>query len=315
MVAWLQQWIWSNRRKSFLLIILFPLFLWVVTFAVFYYSSWNSYQEVIDKNWNITYVNSRDKSAAQSTWEFFAIFIPIMIIWLWIAFLYERKIIFSFAGAKPVTRKEAPKLYNIVENLCISRWLPTPKIWIIEEDGMNAFALWWNTSDSWICFTRWLVNSLNDREIQAVAGHELTHIINKDSLLMLVMVLYIGMITTVGQLLMNFNTSSSEDSWKGRNVLRLIWLAFLWLWYLCYPLIRLAVSRKREYLADAGSVLLTSDNQSMISALRKISSSPTVNITNSEMAAMFIENPLTHIKTLFQTHPSVEDRIKALQKY
>ena len=115
---------------------------------------------------------------------------------------------------------------------------------------------------------------------------------------------------------MRFNySSSSDDNWKSGRVFPLIWLAFLWLWYIFYPLIRLAISRKREYLADAGSVLLTHDNQSMISALRKISSSPTVNITNSEMAAMFIENPLKHIQTLFQTHPSIEDRIKALQQY
>lgn len=102
--------------------------------------------------------------------------------------------IFSFSGAKPVTRKDEPEIYNIVENLCISRGLPTPNIGIIEDDSLNAFAVGRDIKHSWIVFSRGIINKLNKSEIEAVAGHELTHIINKDSLLMIIVVVFIGII-------------------------------------------------------------------------------------------------------------------------
>lgn len=201
----------------------------------------------------------------------------------------------------------------MIENLCISRGLPTPRIGIIETPGMNAFALGWRPKDSWIVFTRGLLNALEKSEIEAVAGHELTHIINKDSLLMLVMVLYIGAISLLGEILLRSGGRGGNS--KNKNVLPLIGLVLLMLGYLFYPLVKLAISRKREYLADAGSVELTKDNQAMISALRKISARPEVKLDNKEMAAMFIVNPFKKMSSLFQTHPSIEDRIKALEHY
>ena len=201
----------------------------------------------------------------------------------------------------------------MIENLCISRGLPTPRIGIIETPGMNAFALGWRPKDSWIVFTRGLLNALEKSEIEDVAGHELTHIINKDSLLMLVMVLYIGAISLLGEILLRSGGRGGNS--KNKNVLPLIGLVLLMLGYLFYPLVKLAISRKREYLADAGSVELTKDNQAMISALRKISARPEVKLDNKEMAAMFIVNPFKKMSSLFQTHPSIEDRIKALEHY
>lgn len=221
---------------------------------------------------------------------------------------------FSFSGAKAITRKENPEIYNLVENLCISRGLPTPKIGIIENPGMNAFALGWRASDSWIVFTSWLLKNLEKHEIEAVAAHELTHIINKDSLLMLVMVLYVGAISLFGEILIR-TWSKGDSNSKGKNLLPLIGIVFLLLGYIVYPLVRLAISRKREYLADAGSVLLTKDNQAMISALRKISQNAEIPLKNNEMAAMFISNPLNKLSSWFETHPSLEDRIKALEGY
>ena len=178
---------------------------------------------------------------------------------------------------------------------------------------MNAFALGWRASDAWIVFTRGLLNKLEKREIEAVAAHELTHILNKDSLLMLVMVLYIGAVTLLGEILIRSGRGNSNS--KGKNILPLIGLVLMLLGYIFYPLLKLAVSRKREYLADAGSVELTKDNQAMISALRKISSNPELPLKNNEMAAMFIINPLKKLTGLLQTHPSIEDRIKALETY
>ena len=292
----LQEGIRSNRIKTYILVFSLPVILAIVMFLIFYYDASRS---------GIT-SDAVVNEAIDNTVEFLTIWVPLLLIYLVIAFIYEKNIMFSFSWAKEVTRKEEPEIYNIVENLCITRWLHTPKIGIIEEEWMNAFALWWNTKDSRICFTRWLINNLNRKEIEAVAWHELTHIINKDSMLMLVTILYIWAIGMAWRYIY-FRWSNGK-----RNN---IWLALIVLWYAFYPLIRLAISRKREYLADAGSVVLTHDNQAMISALRKISQKPEVSLKNDSIASLFIENPLSGISTLFQTHPSIEDRIKALEHY
>ena len=255
----------------------------------------------------------RMQDALTETGAALALLAPVLMIWLLISFFFQRQLMFSFSWAKPVTRAQEPKLYNMIENLCISKGLPTPRIGIIETPGMNAFALGWRPKDSWIVFTRGLLNALEKSEIEAVAGHELTHIINKDSLLMLVMVLYIGAISLLGEILLRSGGRGGNS--KNKNVLPLIGLVLLMLGYLFYPLVKLAISRKREYLADAGSVELTKDNQAMISALRKISARPEVKLDNKEMAAMFIANPFKKMSSLFQTHPSIEDRIKALEHY
>ena len=300
MVSWLQAWIRENKMKSLILVILFPVLLWVFIFLFFYFFQDASVSEV----------------AMQDTFSVLAILIPVLLIWLVISFIYQRKLVFSYTWAKELQRKDNPQIYNIVENLCISRWLPTPKIGIMEDPWMNAFALWWKTKDSWIVFTRGLIDKLTPAEIEAVAGHELTHIMNKDCLLMLIIVLYIWGITFIGEWLFRIAYYWRTGSSKSRgDVLFYIWLILLALGYLCYPLIRLGISRKREFLADAWSVELRWDNLDMISALEKISGHSQVGINNSQMASMFIENPLNKISYLFQTHPSVEDRVKALRNY
>lgn len=306
----------SNRFKTWLLILILPAVLGVVIFTVLYISSSRPIQDDYGQVIGYQEISPQERLAIaqQQTGEILLILGPILIIWLLISFFFQRKLMFSFSGAKVVTRKEEPELYNLVENLCVSQGLITPKIGIIEESWMNAFALWWRSKDSWVVFTRGLLNTLNKSEIEAVAAHELTHIINKDSLLMLVTVLYIGAVSLLWEILIRTGSSSSSDS-KGKSFLPLIGIALMILGYIFYPLIRLAISRRREYLADAGSVLLTKDNQAMISALRKISWNSMVEIKNTEMASMFIANPLRKISSLFQTHPSVENRIKALENY
>lgn len=302
--------------KTWMLIFLLPLFLGLTLFVVFYLNSGDSKQ--YDEYGNlIAYkeVSSQERLmvAEQETGEILVVLWPVLMIWILIAFFFQRQLIFSFSGAKPITRQEHPEIYNIVENLCISRGLPTPKIWIINQEWMNAFALGRRASDSRIVFTTGLLEKLDKREIEAVAAHELTHIINKDTLLMLVIVLYIWAISIIGEILIR--TGRGKWNGKGKNILPLIGLALMILWYLLYPLIRLAISRKREYLADAGSVQLTKDNQAMISALKKINQKPEIELKNKEMSAMFIANPLDNAFSIFQTHPSIEDRIKALENY
>lgn len=302
----IQSSIWENSLRSVFLLVSFPLLLWVLVVALmmFVYS-----QEGYAVSWADWLVLAN---------EVLFFLWPVILIRGIISFFFHRQIVFKFAWARPITRQEIPEVYNIVENLCISRWLAVPKIGIIEDDSMNAFALGWNTKHAWIVFSRWLINRLNKAEIEAVAAHELTHIINKDSLMMIVIVVFVWVIGTLWQILVRVRGSSRDGKW---NVLPLIGLGLLILWYLVYPLIRLALSRKREFLADAGAVELTKDKYAMISALQKISTDSRIeSIQKDTVAAMCIESPLEaknpwFFSRLFATHPPVADRIKALESY
>ena len=303
---WIQQSISSNKTKTILLLICFPVLLYLITYIVMsFIPTWESASQ------NAT--NAIDIALTVS--------IIVTIIWT-IALFAQKKIIFNYTWTKELERKDNPRIYNIVENLCISKWLKTPKIWIIQDNSMNAFATWRSDKDSRVVFTTWLINRLDDREISAVAWHELTHIANRDCRLMAVIVVYIWILTTIWSYIFRWWVywGSSSSKWKFKAILPLIWIICLVLWYIFYPLIRLAISRKREYLADAWSVLLTRDRDAMISALQKISTDSTVeSIQRDTVAAMCIENPLGKIKkgfaNLLSTHPSIEDRIAALKNY
>ena len=302
---WIQESISSNKAKTILLLICFPVLLYIITYAVMIFvSKWESAGE-----------NARNAIDVALTLS-----IVVTIIWT-ISLLLQKKIIFGYTWAKELERKDNPRIYNIVENLCISKWLKTPKIWIIQDNSMNAFATWRSDKDSRVVFTTWLINRLEDREIEAVAWHELTHIANRDCRLMAVIVVYIWILTTIWSYIIRRGiTWSSNSKSKLKLALPIIWIICLLLWYLFYPLIRLAISRKREYLADAGSVLLTKDRDAMISALQKISTDSEVeSIQRDTVAAMCIENPIPKLKkwisNLLSTHPSIEDRIAALKNY
>ena len=316
---WMQSFKAENQRKTVLLLILFPALLfvifWVIISLFFTNSTWT--ENMFNEWLSIT----------------LGIF-PIVLIVLWIrwivSFVLQKDLMFGLSWAKAITRKENPEIYNIVENLCISKWLPMPKIAIMEEAWMNAFATWWKQEDSWVAFTTGLLQNLNKNEIEAVAWHELTHLINRDSLLMYVAYVFVGAVSLVWQVILrtgNSSSSSKKSSW-----IVFFWLAFLVLWYLLYPLVKLAISRKREYMADLWSVEITKDNQSMISALRKISNNSYVSKANNGISWFFIANPKSYlnnysvlnqatentkkIKTSIRdSHPSIDDRISRLQQY
>ena len=296
---WIHESIKSNKAKTIALLISFPVILFLIVYIVTVIFSSGTVNDVIDISLTISIV--------------------VTVIWT-IALFFQKKIIFGYTGAKELSRKENPRIYNIVENLCISQWLKTPKIGIIQDSSMNAFATGWNEKDSWVVFTTWLIDRLQDSEIEAVAWHELTHIANRDCRLMAVIVVYIWIISTVWSYMLRYGIYWWNSSKSKLKLIPLIWLICISLWYIFYPLIRLAISRKREYLADAWSVLMTKDRNAMISALQKISTDPTVEtIQKDTVAAMCIENPLWKMKkwlsNLLATHPSIEDRIAALNNY
>ena len=317
---WMQSFKAENQRKTVLLLILFPALLFVIFWVIIslFFTDSSTTQNVFDAWFNIT----------------LAIFpIVLIILWIWwvVSFLLQKDIMFGLSGAKAITRKENPEIYNIVENLCITKWLPMPKIAIMNESWMNAFATWWRQEDSWVAFTSGLLKNLDKSEIEAVAGHELTHLINRDSLLMYVAYVFVGVVSVVWQYILRLWNSSSSSS-KKNSWIFFFGLAFLLLWYLLYPLVRLAISRKREYMADLWSVEITRDNQSMISALRKISSNSYVAKANESISSFFIADPKSYLsgrsvwshasqtpKTLKtsirDSHPSIDDRIARLQQY
>lgn len=235
-----------------------------------------------------------------------------------ISFWFHKQLIFAFSGAKNLERKDNPEIYNIVENLCISRGLFVPKIGILEDDSMNAFALGWNAKNARIVFSRGILNKLDKSEIESVAAHELTHIINKDSLVMTIVIVFVGIIATLGEVMVRFGGRSKKEG----GYIVLVGFVLLIVGYIFFPFMRLALSRKREFLADAGSVELTKDNQSMIRALQKISSDAQIEtIKKDTIAAMCIDNPFEKPKkpsrrsNLRSTHPSIAARIEALEKY
>ena len=223
---------------------------------------------------------------------------------------------------------------RILENISITAGIPEPDLCIMEnEEGLNAFAVGTNKKNCAVILTRGLIDTLDKSEIEAVIAHEVAHIIHQDTKLMMMVTLLIGFFTCLGYIIFRTsfsggNSSSRKSSNKnnGAVILLLIGLAFLLYGYVVAPLIRFAVSRTREFHADAKSALLTRNPQALISALKKINKQPIVGILNNKInnnelvAPMCIENPLKKKVSLFDalsnlssTHPPIEKRIEALQ--
>ncbi len=249
------------------------------------------------------------------------------IVWIVIAYYFHQSMIDAVTGAEEVTRKEQPRLYNLLENLCISRGITMPKLKVMKSNSLNAFATGMNEKQYSITVTSALLAHLDDPEIEAVLGHELTHIRNGDVRMMVVAVIIAGVIGFFAELLFRlwFNTgfglgrsrsSSSEDRGKGGNMIAiLIAVGLVVVAWLLSIVIRFALSRSREYLADAGSVELTKNPDAMISALRKIEGRGELHGATSAVMEMCIDNPREEFADVFDTHPPVEKRIEALIKF
>jgi heat shock protein HtpX len=264
------------------------------------------------------------------------------ILWIVIAYFFHQSIVDAVTGGEDVTRKEQPRLYNLLENLCISRGIPMPKLRIIESDALNAYATGLNRRQYAVTVTTGLLNALNDQEIEAVLGHELTHIRNGDVQMMVIAVIIAGVVGFFAELLFrsftNFgyyggygrgswsssssssNSSSSSGSDRkssggGAVIAIIVAVALIALAWLLSQLVRLALSRSRELLADAGSVELTKNPDAMISALRKIENRGELPGATSAVMELCLDNPREGFADLFATHPSVDSRVQALVKY
>ena len=246
--------------------------------------------------------------------------ILVSLIWFAIAYFANTRIIDALTGAHPVTRQEQPELYNLLENLCISRGIPMPSLRIIDSEALNAFASGMNEKQYSITVTRGLMQALDRAEMEAVLGHELTHVVNRDVRTMIIASVFAGIITLIAQLLfraVQFGglRGGSKNGKGGGGFFVLIALAVAAVGYVLAIVIRMALSRSREFVADAGAVELTRNPDAMIGALRKISGGTETLDAPESVQAMFLENGRSGVMDIFATHPPIEKRIAALVKY
>src|SRR3989338_7039173 len=237
------------------------------------------------------------------------------------SFWFSDKIVLKLHKAKPVTREEYFDLWNATENLSITAGLPMPRLYVVEDPAPNAFATGRNKEHAVVCVTTGLLKILDKNELEGVIAHELSHIGNRDMLLSTVVVVMAGFVALLSDL---FLRSQVWGSGRSRNnnagaFLLLIGLILAILTPLAATLIRLAISRKREFLADASGALLTRYPEGLASALKKISlTSIPMRSANNATAHLFIANPfgakVSGFHKLFMTHPPVEERIRALIK-
>ena len=291
---------------------MFPIVFFVLTWLFFFFISLDS-----EPHRTISQVNHS-----------FFVTVPFIIIgisvWFIIAWFSHSAMINSATDSKPLARNENRRVYNLVENLCISRGMTVPKINIIGDDSLNAFASGINRKTFSISLSRGIIEKLNDEELEAVIAHELTHIKNCDVRLLIISVIFVGIFSFMSQAIfrgIQFGGGGRGKKDGGGVIVIALLLALVGL--LITSLFRFALSRKREYLADAGSAELTRNPLALASALRKISEDPTIEaVKRKDIAQMFIENPSQKkikktfsLDSLFATHPPISNRIKLLEQF
>lgn len=322
---------WNNNIKSILLLFAFPILLLALLGGIFLvYGAliagssdggdvFNSFEQLGLQSVLGTGTPADFALSAIVAW--WPMVLGIAAIWTIVGYLFNDTIIHMATGAKPVTRDRAPKLYNLLENLCISRGLAMPQLYVIDTEMMNAYSSGIDDKSYAITVTQGLLDRLNNDELEAVLAHELTHIIDRDCRLLIVTIVFTGMLSFLAQLLWRGLRVSSFGRVRGKGgagiaLAMLIAAVAMLIGYGLALILRFALSRRREYLADAGSVELTKNPNALISALQKIAVNPDVPHVPSEVRQMFIENPPSgfDLGGLFATHPPIAKRIHVLEE-
>jgi heat shock protein HtpX len=329
----------ANRVRSAILLVGFVALLHVLLFSLLLI-------------WSALYGGTAEEIVADAALQFRTSWPVAMIAalaWFAIACFTHQALIRMATGARGISRSEAPKLYNALENLCISRGIPMPTLQIVETPALNAYASGLREGQYVVAVTRGLIDTLAPDELEAVLAHELTHIRNRDAQLMVIAVIFAGVFAFFGDLVIRmwdfpygwsptparqrspvgtggrgggrddrgdgFGRGRSRDDGRGAILVIVIAIAVILITWGISTLIRFALSRSREYLADAGSAELTKNPDAMVRALRKIEGHARFNVP-SRMEAFFIENPVSgRLTGLLSTHPSIEARVAALQRY
>ena len=304
----IQQQITRNNTKSVLFLLAFPLLILVGVYVVLYVLS--------------------DQDIEQTNTQFLSV-VPIVLagvgIWFVISYLFHTQMIQMATHSKPLERRNNKRVYNLTENLCMSVGMTMPKLYIIESDALNAFASGINEKTFAVTLTRGIINTLSDEELEGVIAHELTHIRNRDVRLLIVTIVFVGIFATIADLALRMLLNGGGNMFSSRNrkndkgggaMLLLIILLVAGAIYFLSILFKLALSRSREYMADAGAVELTHNSMALASALRKISGHSTLKeVGNDEVKELFIDYEAEGFFSLFATHPPIEKRIQVLEQY
>jgi len=288
----------SNIRKTWLLMIGFLIF-------------------IIGLGWLFSYLLDEP--------IFLIVAIILAVFQSFASFWYSDKIVLAITKAKPIEKKDNPELYRLVENLSITAGLPLPKIYIIDESQPNAFATGRDAKHAVVAVTRGLLEKLERVELEGVLSHELSHIGNKDMLLQTIVVILAGVIAIISNFFLRISYGGVGRKERERDSSGAILMIFGIIAAILAPiaatLIQLAISRKREFLADASGALLTRYPDGLARALEKISKDPSpLRVANNATAHLFIANPFrgkeaqNWLMNLFSTHPPIEERIKALRE-
>jgi len=322
-----------NNMMTTMLLVMFPIIIlgmvWVFLALVNYFG--NGYYD--------QYGNVVHQLDAETVNYYFMNTIPWVIvgvgIWFAIAYFANSSMVRAATGARPLERRENPKIYNMVENLCMTCNMDIPKINIVDDPQLNAFASGIDKKSYAVTLTTGIINRLDDSELEGVIAHELTHIRNHDTRLLITSIIFVGIVSTVMSLVvqMMYNVmwfgGGRRDSDSEKNnglsiiVVLLIGAVCCAIAYFFTLITRFAISRKREYMADAGGAELCGNPLALASALRKISGDPGLgNVKRDDIAQLFIIHPqhfapgmMSFFNSLFSTHPDTRKRIEILEQF
>lgn len=306
----------NNNIKSILLLIMFPVLLLVLvyTFLVLVFVMGTDMEQSFEYA-NYVFI------------EAFPYVLLVVAIWFLIAYFANTLIIKRATGSKPLERKENKRVYNLVENLCMANGLPMPKINIIYDDSLNAFASGINNKTYTITLSKGIIENLNDEELEGVIAHELSHIRNRDVRLLIISIVFVGIFSFMVELAWRsaqvLGRGGSRNSKGNPIVFILLILVLAGIGYFFSRIFKLAISRKREYMADASAAEMTKKTWALASALRKVSQDSRIEaVENDNVAQLFIEHPGKEAKKkrvgfsgLFATHPPIERRIQILEQF
>ena len=301
----IQQQIALNNTKSILYLLAFPLLLLAGTYIVL---------------WLITL-----KDFERANAEFISV-APLVVvgvaIWFVISYFFNTQMIQAATHSQPLQRRDNMRVYNLTENLCMSVGMTMPKLYIIETDALNAFASGINQQTYAVTLTRGIINRLTDEELEGVIAHELTHIRNRDVRLLIVTIVFVGIFAAIADIAFrsvissSFSSSRRKDDKGGGALIMVVVIIVAAVVYFLSILFKLALSRSREYMADAGAVEMTHNSLALASALRKISGHSTLEeVQNDEVKELFIDYKAEGFFALFATHPPIEKRIAVLEQY
>lgn len=317
-----------NNMRSLMLLVCFPLIICVLVWLFFYLLA--SLQQSPEYSFDVlAFANAQTLQTLP--------WVGIVVgAWFFIAYMTNTSMVRSATGARPLERRENPRVYNIVENLTMTAGMPMPKVNVIDTPMLNAFASGIDNASYTVTVTTGICDRLNDAELAGVIAHELTHIRNRDTRLLIISIVFVGIMSTVTSLACRFawntfvyggSSRRNNDNEKGGGVAVIVVMilaaVLAAVGYVFTLMTRFAISRKREYMADAGGAELCGDPLALASALRKISAAPMeAPDSRDDVAQLFIVHPAAltggfanWFSGLFATHPSTESRIRYLEQF